>query len=197
VSVEQVGRTEGDIVGVLHTDAELASHLDFGSQGAVGVDLGLAVFTPLAEHVGSDEAQQLGSGRPLVDGHEVDDVESGDRLGAQGAGEGRPIRAFVDELVRRDGDDQDVAVLAGLLEMPDVADVQQVEHAVAVDDAFALLFESGHFLGQAGKAQDLAGGSHDVTPPPLTVTRRSRPQPVSPGERCHHPTYVPSRASGP
>ena len=46
----------------------------------------------------------------------------------------RPVRALVDEAVGRHGDDQDVAELAGLLEMADVADVQRVEDAVAVDD---------------------------------------------------------------
>ena len=58
--------------------------------------------------------------------------------------------AFVDELVGRHGHDQHVAELPGGLQVANMADVQKIEHAVAMDDdlgpAAIVLHEFGEFF---------------------------------------------------
>src|SRR5205823_2620684 len=81
--------------------------------------------------------------------------------------ERRPVRAFVDPLVGRERDDQDVAKLAGLVKVPQVADVNEVEHAMTMDDPFPLGLQPRNNRRQVVQSTDFAdnrfaGGGHAV-----------------------------------
>ena len=89
---------------------------------------------PLDEDVGPQNLDGLNGHGPLVDDDEIDAFQGGDGLGAEVLGEDRTVGALVDEAVGGDGNDENVAELAGLLKMADVADVQRVENAVTKDD---------------------------------------------------------------
>src|SRR5262249_56844326 len=79
-------------------------------------------------------------------------------------GERRPADALVDEPVGGEGDDEHVAELAGLLEVSDVSDVEQVEHPVAVDDPPALGPVSVEERGQFVERVDLRVRGHAALP---------------------------------
>ena len=73
-----------------------------------------------------------------ADAGEVHDPDRGQHLGAHMVGEYGPSGALVDVGVRRDGHDQDVAFTFGRFQMADVAEMHQVEHAMAQDHCLAL-----------------------------------------------------------
>ena len=50
--------------------------------------------------------------------------------------------ALIHKAIRRNGHDEDVAEAAGLFEVPNVPDVQQVEYAVAVHDRLLVVARS-------------------------------------------------------
>ena len=82
-------------------------------------------------------------GRPAVDRDQVHRFEHSERFRAQSRGECRASRALVHKTIWRDGHGEHVAQLSRGLEMPQVANVQQIEHAVAMDDLASRL-PQGH-----------------------------------------------------
>src|SRR5712692_8602673 len=66
----------------------------------------------------------------VVHGDPVDAADAGAHLGAYGVGKDRPARSFVDKLIGGYRDAKNIALTAGLLEMPQMPHMQQVEHSV-------------------------------------------------------------------
>ena len=135
VGVQQTRRAEGDLLG------EVDAAADCLDRDALVVDLAgqvrRRVRVVAALHVDrrAQRADRLDRGRRVGDGDVIDRHERRHRFGAQALVEHRAPRALVDEPVRGDRDHQDVALAARRLEVADVAGMQQVEDAVAVDDA--------------------------------------------------------------
>src|SRR5262245_13515891 len=82
------------------------------------------------------------------------------------------MRALVNPLIGRERDDENVAVALGFLEVTQVADVQEVEDAVAVDDLLPLLAETGQDgrkvveildLPEGGRLRTTGGWDHVAT----------------------------------
>ncbi len=67
----------------------------------------------------------------------IDELEGGEIFGAEFLGDVGAAFAFADVGVAGEGDDEDVALLFGELKIADVAGMDDVEAAVAVDDGFA------------------------------------------------------------
>ncbi len=91
-------------------------------------------------------------------------------LMAQFRVEHRPSRPLVDVAVGGDGDDQHVAEPAGGLQMADMAEVQEVERAVRLDDGLAgaaALLAHGGDVGQGPDLVARAGGPAGPRPDQL------------------------------
>ena len=86
--------------------------------------------------VGLELRQKLGRGVLVEDNDRVHAGESRDDLRAFRLGQDRPALplAALDGAVGVDSDDEPVPLSPGRLEIPDVADVEQVESAVGEDD---------------------------------------------------------------
>ena len=111
----------------------------------------------LDEDVGAERADQLQRRRRAEDRHEVHAGERREDLGAlprRGERAPRPLEA-PHRGVGVDADDERVAEFPRLLEVADVADVQQVEAAVGEDDFLAGALEAADGLGQRVAADDL------------------------------------------
>ena len=96
-----------------------------------------------------------------VDVDDVDRLQGGEVPRAEVVGDQRAVHALGDVRVAADGDDQQVAERAGVLKVVDVAGVNDVEAAVAVDDGVAGgagLHREGRAVGR-GRA-DLACRCH-------------------------------------
>src|SRR5438445_299526 len=68
------------------------------------------------------------------------------------------MRALVDPRIGGQRDDEDIAVALGLLEVAQVADMEQVEDAVTVDDLLALVAQAGEDGGEVVEVLDLPEG---------------------------------------
>ena len=100
----------------------------------------------------------------IVDGDPIDIFERRQHLGAQFGVEHRAARTLVDETIGRHGDDQKIAELAGRFEVAHMAEMQQIECAVRLDDglpgAARLLADRGDLVersdlfARAGRAAD-------------------------------------------
>ena len=83
--------------------------------------------------------------------------------------EHRPAGPLVDEAVRRDGDDQDVAELARGFQMTDMPEVKKIERAVSLNDDLAAgasllgdpakLVQRPHLVARTVHRRQSAGGS--------------------------------------
>ena len=148
VLVDERGGTEGLAAGEGQPTARLP-HRRLLLKDLAGDVLGrVFVVRSLHVDVGLDQTDRLDSRGRGVDGDEVDALERREHLGPELLGERRPVRPLVDMLVGRDGDDEHVAHRPGFFEVPQVADVEQVEHAVAMDDLPPLAAEAGKGGGE-------------------------------------------------
>jgi hypothetical protein len=93
-------------------------------------------------HVRGDCAQQAVGGRLGKNHDEVDWLERGHQLGPFSFGHDRPAR-FVDGAVGIDADDEQIALVASLAQVAQMANVQQVKDAVGEDDACPALARVG------------------------------------------------------
>jgi hypothetical protein len=154
-AVEQRRRAEGDVVG--EEDAPAA-----GLDGSALVDdlagrivLGLGIVRALGIDIGLQGTDHVLRRRRLVDRHPIHVAERGQHLGAQGGGEDGPARPFVDVSIACDGDDQNVAFRAGLLQVTDMTHVKQVEGAVSEHDPKTPGLRLGNDIDQFVERLDL------------------------------------------
>ncbi len=124
-------------------------------------------------------------GWAAIDAHVVHAIQSRQSLCTESLFEHRPVRAFVDKLVGSHGHDQHIAELPGGLQITDVADVQEIENAVAMDDdpglAAVLLQELGEFLQRC----DLV--THPNLPPRPEQEQRALSRPAYDPDKCGKP----------
>jgi hypothetical protein len=83
--------------------------------------------------------------------------KGGERAGPESILEERPPRAFADKFVGRDGDDEDIAEGARLLEMRDETGMKQFKDAVALDDFEALLAQPREKAGRGVERNEFGG----------------------------------------
>src|SRR5208283_2201416 len=109
----------------------------------------IGVFASLAVKVRAHTFDGFDGRRMRYDDDVVHAFQGGEPAGAQLVIEIRPARTLIDVLLAGDGHDQEVTQRLGFLEVHDVARVDQVEGAVALDDLLPLapqLFEVGRRL---------------------------------------------------
>ena len=116
--------------------------------------------------------QQLDRGRLRI---HIDPVKAFQRRQARGAEiirNERPIEPLVHMRIRADRDEQDMSQRAGVLQMMNVAGMNDVEAAVAMDDGLAGLAGGGRRLplllwpdrGRDGRRDALLGGHGQIDP---------------------------------
>ena len=144
---DDVARAEDDASAVAFDGVALVAEA-----GVVG---GL-VLAPLDVDVRADALEQLRGAGMVIDVDPVDAIELGEVVCAEFLGDQRPAVALGHLAVAGDGDEEDVALCARVAEVPDVARVDDVETAVAVDQAAAC--GAGVFaeLDEAIEREDLA-----------------------------------------
>lgn len=120
------------------------------------------VFASLDVDVGLDGLEEVDGGGCVVDEDAVDAFEGGEGGGAEVVGDEGAGGAFVDVGVGGDGDEQDVSESAGLLEVGDVAWVDDVETAVALDEGFAVGSELVAPGKKSGAGEEFGVGGHDL-----------------------------------
>ena len=94
-----------------------------------------AEFAALRKDFWSQKLDRFNCRGPAIDRDIIDAAERSEELGTQFLGECRAADALVHKAIRRDGDYQHIAECPGLLEVANVPDVQEIEDAVAVNDA--------------------------------------------------------------
>ena len=160
VLVDEPRRAEGVAAGEGQPAADALHRLLLFEDLAGHVLRLLGVVRALHVDIGLQEPDRLDGRRMRVDRHEVDAPEPGEHLGPELLGEGRPVGPLVDVSVGRERDDEHVAHRLGLLEVAEVAHVEQVEHPVAVHDPAALTAEAGKGRGKFRERNDLGAGGH-------------------------------------
>lgn len=142
---DESGGAEDDVTG--GEDDASAVGLDgfaFGAEAWVGVGFVLAA---LDVDVGLDFGEEFDGGGTVFDVDPIDEGEGGEILGAELFGDEGASGALLHLGVAGDGDEEEVAFALGLAEVSDVAGVDDVEAAVALDDGFA----GGAGLGPAAE----------------------------------------------
>ena len=98
------------------------------------VDAAVLVFVALGEIVGLDPGEVAERGRLLVDQHVIDHLQRREVERAQILRHERPVLRLGDVRVGGEAGDQDIGLGLGVEQMPDMAGMHHVEHAVAHDD---------------------------------------------------------------
>ncbi len=93
------------------------------------------VFVPLDVNVGFDPLQQLFGGVVRIYLDQINEAQGGQVLRPRFFRDVRPIRFLIDGGVAGDGDNQQVTMFAGELEIADVARMNDVKAPVTQDDA--------------------------------------------------------------
>ena len=124
-----------------------------------GIDVAL-VLAALDVDIGTDEAEELDSGRLRVDGHPIDAVEGGHVLRPKLLGDEGPVGSLVHHRVAGDGHEQAIAQPGRLLKVTDMAGVDDVEAAVAEDDGFLITLSVPDERLRAGQGHDLLRPTH-------------------------------------
>ena len=109
-----------------------------GHDGSFCLEAGVIaklVFPALDVDVRPEGVQQLTGGRMRVDVDEVDRFQGCEVLRPKFLGDIRRVGPFIDLGVAGEGDDQDIPLALGKVQVADVAGVHDVKTAVAVDDA--------------------------------------------------------------
>lgn len=110
----------------------------------------VGVVGALHVEVGPDEPDCLDGSEMGIDGDKINALEASEHLGVELLWEGGAVRPLVHEPVGRERDDEHVAYRLGLMEIPQVPDVEQVEDPVAVDDPPARRAEAGQQIIEFG-----------------------------------------------
>ena len=134
--------------------------------GLLGLEPGIPVVLVLPAldvDVGPQEVQQLQGRRLRADHHQAHAIQGGQALGPKLLRDQRPAGALVDHRVARDADDETVAQLGRVLEVADVAGVDDVEAAVAQDHRAALLLGGADDRLGLDEADDLLLGLHPLS----------------------------------
>ena len=116
-------------------DANPAAHV--GQHGALaGVQRFRPVIASFDVNVGPHDGQESASALLRENDDGVDAGQRGEDGGTLPLGDERPPRSleFTDRAVSVEADDQEIAELAGALQVADVTEVQQVETAVGGDN---------------------------------------------------------------
>lgn len=164
--VDQFSGTERHLVREADTAAVLLDSLPL--QYDLPCDVAFLVLVVLALDV--DRGLQLRDGiytiRGIVDHNPVHELQGSEHFGTGFAVEHGPARALVDEGIRSHRDDQAVTQQAGRLQVANVAEVEKVECAMALDNPFTgaaeLLRDNCHLV----EAADLPAG------PPVPEVQR-------------------------
>jgi len=157
VTIEQTGGAEDDIAGKFDAAADLADGLFLQGHSASPI-FQVAKLGALHENIRLQQADRVCGHRPLIDRDVIDTRKCCDGPCPLRLREDRAIGALIDKAVGSNRDDQNVAQLLSLFEVADVADMHQVEYAVAMRHHFARLAQVGHHLGQFLQRQRLAIG---------------------------------------
>ena len=138
IVVEEAGGTENHRADVTHFAAQ------FFHRGHVVPDVAgdvvgrILVFQPLAVDVGTNQLDGLHGGGVRHHHHMIHRLKGGERLSPKGIVEKRATRALVHMGSSRKSDNQDIPEFFGLLEMDDVAGMNQIKGSVALDETTAL-----------------------------------------------------------
>ena len=158
MAIDERRGAEDDVLGEHDLGPDGLDRFLLGGDVAGHVLAGLAILRALGEVIRLEQLDRLDRGGPMIDGHEVDAAQGPDHLRPQILGKGRAMRPLVDPLIGRQSDHENVAVTLGLLKMPQMADVQQIEDAVTVHDLLAVVAQVGEDRGEIGQVLDLALG---------------------------------------
>ena len=135
--VDQMRRGKGDIVGEDHLPAMRLDGAALALDIAGNVARGVLVVGSLDVEIRLDPRQQVNRRGGVIDPHPVNEAQCGNHFGPQSLFEHRAVRSLVDVGVVGHRDDQHRALAFGRFQMPDMADMQQIEDAVAQHDCFA------------------------------------------------------------
>jgi hypothetical protein len=100
------------------------------------------------------------------------EVVGSNNLGAEVLRKRRPAAAFVDEAVRSERHDQEIAQPFGLIEMADVAHMQQIKNAMALHDASVIFAQRLEVLRQVIQLEHFYFFGHASVRSRLTTLRR-------------------------
>ena len=120
------------------------------------------ILSPLDINVRADDVEQVGRGRLRVDGHPIDAVEGSEAFGPQLLWDERSACSFVHHRVAADCHQQPITQLGGVLKVPNVAGVDDVEAAVTECDRFAPTLRRANGSLGLGKAENLVLSAHAV-----------------------------------
>ena len=137
MAVDQFGRAVGHLVSEMDPAAMRLDRVALERDLACDVALRILVVLPLDIDAGPDLLDRVHGIGGVIDRDPIDVFERRQHLRAHFGIEDRPAGSFVDEAIRRDGDDKDVAELACGFQMTNVPEVKQVESAMSLNDHFA------------------------------------------------------------
>ena len=109
----------------------------FNRDLACDVALRILIVLPLDVDAGADFLDRVHGVGGVIDCNPIDIFERRQHFRTHLGIEDRPARSFVDETVRRDGNDKNVAKLARGLQMANVPEMKKIESAVRLNDDFA------------------------------------------------------------
>ena len=138
VAINERRRAKGYSTGELESSTDRLHRVFFGDDAPSEVGRHVLVIRPFNVNIGSDELDCLDCGGVRVDGNEIDAFQGRDELSTQLLGKRRAMAALVHISVGRESHHEHVTHRLRLFEIAEVADVEKVEDAVAVDDALAL-----------------------------------------------------------
>ncbi len=154
---DEGGGGEDDVAaGADDAAAVLGDDLALGEEARVAIVL---VLFALDVNVGLERVEELDRGWVGVDVDEIAALECGEAGGAEVFGDEGAVDALIDLGVAAEGDDQKVAEGPGELEVVDVAGVDDVETAVAVDDGSAGFASFSAESEEAVKGADFGCGA--------------------------------------
>ena len=180
--VGEVGRAEGDVLGVQNLAAELLDGQPLGLDAAGDVGFLVGIFRALQVVARLDGLEHVLGAWIGRNADIVDAFQSGDHLGAQLLGEDRAIGTLVDEPVGGQRDDQQVTVTLADIEMALVPDMEDVEHAVRQHHLAALGALRSGDLAQFAERLDLVQHRYAV-PCQLSYRKRTPYWPIGGRDR--------------
>ena len=158
--IDQGSRTEHDIAGGEHDPAAIAlDDMLLRLKPRIAV---VFILSPLDINVRANDVEQVGCGRLGVDHNPIDAVEGSEALGAKLLWDKRPARSFVHHRVAADCHQQPITQLGGVLKVPNVAGVDDVEAAVTECDRFAPTLRRANGSLGLGEAENLVLSAHAV-----------------------------------
>ncbi len=134
MAVDEVRRTVRDIRRKMEDAAARLHGLAFPQNSPGYIFPGILVIRSLDVEIRPKKTDGLFGGRRPIDRDVIDRLQIRQAFGSDIFRKRRSKRSLVDEFVRGQRHDEDIAQGARLVEMTDVTDVKQVEDTVTLDD---------------------------------------------------------------